>query len=175
MNVGNKLESLVLTNTVISEGGKPMAGTWNNFSAPSGVSADTTLLLTDGSVMVHNPDFPGSLGTGGTDWYRLTPDANGAYDTGSWSGALNMATGRQFFASGVLKDGRVFVVGGEYSNLFAQDQNTLGEIFDPATNLWTPMTKPTPQFDFIAGDCPSCVMADGRVLIGGAQTVRTAI
>jgi hypothetical protein len=152
-----------------------MAGTWNNFNAPSGVSADTTLLLTDGSVLVHNADFPGSPGTGGTDWYRLTPDANGAYDTGTWSGALNMATGRQFFASGVLKDGCVFVVGGEYSNLFAQDQNTLGEIFDPATNLWTPMTKPTPAFDFIAGDCASCVMADGRVLIGGAQTIRTAI
>src|SRR5438552_3864031 len=111
-----------------------MAGKWSTFSAPSGVSADTMILLTDGSVLVHNADFPGKPGNGGKDWYRLTPDAHGAYDTGTWSSALNMATGRQFFASGVLKDGRVFVVGGEYSNLFGQDLCTLGEIFDPATN-----------------------------------------
>jgi hypothetical protein len=152
-----------------------MAGKWSTFSAPPGVSADTMILLTDGSVLVHNADFPGSPGTGGKDWYRLTPDAQGAYDTGTWSQALNMATGRQFFATGVIKDGRVFAVGGEYSNLFGQDRCTLGEIFDPATSSWSALDKPSPDFDFITGDCPSCVLADGRVLFGGAFGPRTAI
>jgi hypothetical protein len=152
-----------------------MAGNWVTFSAPNGVSADTMILLTDGSVLIHNADFPGKPGTGGKDWYRLTPDARGDYNTGSWSSALNMATGRQFFASGVLMDGRVYAVGGEYSNLFPQDQCALGEIFDPTTNSWSPMMKPTPIFDFITGDCPSCVLADGRVLFGGALGPRTAI
>ena len=102
-----------------------MAGSWSYFTAPTGVSADTMILLTDGSVLVHNADYPGKPGTGGTDWYRLTPDANSAYESGQWSSAFNMATGRQFFASGVLKDGRVFVLGGEWSNLFPQDQCAL--------------------------------------------------
>ena len=152
-----------------------MVEKWTLFNAPSGVSADTVILLTDGSVLVHNADFPGSPGTGGRDWYRLKPDDNGAYDSGTWSGALNMATGRQYFGSGVLRDGRVYVIGGEYSNLFAKDLNILGEIFDPDTELWSPMNKPTPDFDFIAGDCMSVVMADGRVLVGGASSSRTAI
>ncbi|HEV3385567.1 MAG TPA: hypothetical protein VG097_12190, partial [Gemmata sp.] len=152
-----------------------MAGNWIYFNAPQGVSADTSILLTDGSVLIHNADYPGNPGTGGTDWYRLTPDTNGAYENGSWSQAFNMATGRQFFASGVLRDARVFVIGGEWSNLFPQDKCSLGEIFDSSTNTWSPMTKPSPTYDYISGDCPSCVMADGRVLVGGAFGPRTAI
>ena len=42
-----------------------MAGTWTDFSAPSAISADTMLLLTDGTVLVHNADRPGSTGVGG--------------------------------------------------------------------------------------------------------------
>lgn len=33
-----------------------MAGTWSSFNAPSGVNADTTILLTDGSVLVHDAE-----------------------------------------------------------------------------------------------------------------------
>src|SRR5450631_2449004 len=99
-------------------GGVTMSGAWNTFNAPSGVLADTMLLLTDGTVLVHDANRP-SVGNayGGKNWYRLTPDNHGDYRGGTWSGALPMSGQRQFFASGVLGDGRVYVVGGEYSDI----------------------------------------------------------
>src|SRR5262249_3629459 len=103
-----------------------MAGSWSTFTAPPGVSADPMLLLTDGSVLVHNADGTSGAGTGGNDWYRLTPDASGKYRSGTWSAALRMTTERQFFATGVLNDGRVFAVGGEYATGFGQDKCALG-------------------------------------------------
>ena len=85
-----------------------MSGTWNTFNAPPGLNADTMLLLTDGTVLVHDANRPSlSKNFGGANWYRLTPDSSGDYRNGSWSGALPMSGQRQFFASGVLKDGRV--------------------------------------------------------------------
>jgi hypothetical protein len=159
-----------------------MTGTWKSFSAPSGVLADTAILLTDGTVLVHDANRP-SLGQafGGANWYRLTPDSHGDYRSGTWSSALPMATARQFFASGVLRDGRVYVVGGEFSDVngasdTTQDIAASGEIFDPVTSTWSPMTKPS-TMSFIVGDCVSCVLADGRVLFGAvpANDTRTAI
>ena len=82
-----------------------MTGTWNTFHAPSGVKADTMLLLTDGTVLVHDANRP-SLGNtyGGANWYSLSPDSHGDYRSGTWSSALPMSGQRKYFASGVLKD-----------------------------------------------------------------------
>src|SRR5665811_712756 len=114
-----------------------MTGTWNTFNAPSGVKADTMLLLTDGTVLVHDANRP-SLGNtyGGANWYSLSPDSHGDYRSGTWSSALPMSGQRKYFASGVLKDGRVYVVGGEYSDILGDtdtstDNDNRGEIFDP--------------------------------------------
>ncbi|MEP6715675.1 MAG: kelch repeat-containing protein, partial [Terriglobia bacterium] len=120
-------------------------------------------------------DVNNKITSGGINWYRLAPNADGTYKGGAFSGPFPMANARQFFASGVLTDGRVFVLGGEYSDAFLQDGCALGEIFDPRTNTWSVLTKPTPQFDFIIGDAPSCVLADGRVLFGGIFNTQTAI
>ena len=74
---------------------------------------------------------------------------------------------------GVLKDGRVFVVGGEYSTAGAQDTEATAEMFDPVANTWSSITKPA-SVNFVLGDCCAMVLADGRVLFGavtgGAQT-----
>jgi hypothetical protein len=60
-----------------------------------------------------------------------------------------------------LPDGRVFVLGGEYSGQ-GDDTNT-GEIYNPATNHWSAiMNFPQP----FAGDLPTEVLPDGRVLAG---------
>ena len=139
-----------------------MAGTWTTIAplptvASGTFSSDTMLLLTDGSVLVHNAY--------GKEWLRLTPDSHGKYESGTWSAELDMINTREYFASGVLSDGRVFAIGGEDSD--AGSDTPLGEIFDPRTNLWSAISKPA-SFDFVRGDCNGSVLADGRVLLGGA-------
>jgi hypothetical protein len=83
-----------------------------------------------------------------------------------------MANTRQFYASGVLADGRMFVLGGEYSD--AGNSTPLGEIFDPQTNTWSAMNKPA-SFNWINGDVSACILTDGRVLFGALQSSRSAI
>ena len=184
------LPALFMTTAALTEAAMgrsiTMTGTWNTFNAPSGVKADTMLLLTDGTVLVADANRP-SLGNtyGGANWYRLSPDGHGDYRSGTWSGALPMSGQRKYFASGVLKDGRVYVVGGEYSDILGDtdtstDNDTRGEIFDPVSGTWSTMNKPTPGFDFILGDCISIVLEDGRVLFGAVSAnattgARTAI
>ena len=111
-----------------------MTGIWTTFAVPNSstgaFTADIMLLLTDGSVLVHN-GFTSALDNA-SQWLRLTPDHGGNYETGSWSSELNMNFARQWFASGVLRDGRVFVIGGENST--AGSDTPTGEIFDPLTN-----------------------------------------
>ena len=139
-----------------------MPGTWKTISplptvASGTFSSDTMLLLTDGSVLLHNAY--------GKEWLRLTPDSSGRYETGAWSTEFDMINTREYFASGVLSDGRVFAIGGEDSD--AGSDTPLGEIFDPQTNQWSAIAKPS-SFDFVRGDCNGSVLSDGRVLLGGA-------
>jgi galactose oxidase-like protein len=148
-----------------------MAGSWTTFNAPdtsSGLfNADIMLLLTDGSVLVHNGYT--SVLANANQWLRLTPDQNGRYETGTWSGELNMQYARQWFASGILRDGRLFAIGGEYSTDPAAPSDAWsGEIFDPEANTWTAIGKPA-AFDWVRGDCNGSVLGDGRVLLGGAS------
>ena len=128
----------------------------------------------------RQPPVPLGNTYGGANWYRLTPDTTGDYRNGTWSSAFPMNGQRKYFASGVLQDGRVFVVGGEYSDVLGDkdkstDNDARGEDFDPVTNTWTAMNKPTPGFDWIVGDCISMVLDDGRVLFGALRSARNAI
>src|SRR5262249_18350987 len=139
-------------------------GTWTSLTnrAPDGIGP--MMLLSDGTVMAQGGDVSKS-------WYKLAPDSTGGYVNGTWSPLASMSTGRLYFASNVLQDGRVFLVGGEYSGPSgAQNFNNTGEIYDPLTNTWSPIADfPNPAF----GDDPSQLLPDGRVLAGylsGTQT-----
>ena len=85
-----------------------LTGTWTNLTNLAPSSTGTMMLLSDGTVMVQ---------AGGTSktWSNLTPDSSGSYSKGTWSQLASMNLERLFFGSNVLKDGRVFLVGGEYS------------------------------------------------------------
>jgi hypothetical protein len=78
-------------------------------NVPQGLSASAPLLLTDGSVLIHDADA--------TDWWKLTPDAKGNYTTGTWKQVASPPDtyGPQYYASAVLPDGKVVVIGGEYN------------------------------------------------------------
>jgi hypothetical protein len=140
------------------------SGTWTPLAHAPPTTIGTMILLSDGTVMGQAP--------GGTAaWYRLTPDATGSYANGTWSQLASMNLGRLYYASNVLPDGRVFVVGGEFTGSGLDHTNTnRGEIYDPVANTWTPIAD-FPQSSF--GDDPTALLPDGRILAGfisGPQT-----
>jgi hypothetical protein len=142
------------------------AATWATLTNAAPAAAGTMLLLSDGTVMVQNnsSNFAG--------WMRLVPDIHGSYANGTWvSNIASMITPRLYFASNMLPDGRVWVLGGEYSgSSLAQNITALGEIYNPVTNSWSSITSypttsacsTTPCF----GDDPSMLLSATKILAG---------
>jgi hypothetical protein len=135
-----------------------MAGTWQPLSNQPTFNTSTMILLTDGRIMVQEEATP--------HWHALSPDTSGNYINGTWSTLKDMSIWRRYYASGVLKDGRVFVCGGEQNGSGADDTNR-GEIYDPVADTWTPI--PLPPWATV-GDAACCVLPDGRVMIGALST-----
>jgi hypothetical protein len=147
-----------------------LMATWtplgNQFPDPGGTG--TMMLLTDGTVMVQDN---GLDSTKYNQWFRLTPDANGNYANGTWSQLASMSTQRLYFASNVLPSGKVFVLGGEFSdpNLDGNITNT-GEIFDPVANTWSPIAPYPEKFGPFFGDDPSMLLPNGNIMAGDIFT-----
>jgi hypothetical protein len=139
-----------------------MSGTWKPLSNQPTFAASTMLLLTDGTVMCQE--------AGGVKWWRLTPDVHGSYIDGTWSALAPMHHPRLYYASAVLRDGRVLVTGGEYSDV---SETKTTEIYNPLTDVWTEIPPPTGWTK--VGDAPCCVLPDGRFLLGNILDTRTAI
>ena len=82
--------------------------------------------------------------------------------TAGWSSAGTMAVGRTAPHAFLLPDGRVFMVGNEPGNDIRDDSAT-AELWDPATNAWTPTASLNrPRTALVAAALP-----DGRVLVTG--------
>jgi hypothetical protein len=130
---------------------------------PSG--AGIGFLLTDGTVMFQ--------GNNAATWWKLTPDSLGSYFNGTWSQLASLPSGYSplYFASAVLADGRLVIVGGEY-NFGTFTLTNLGAIYDPVANTWTSLAPPA-GWDFI-GDSPSVVLPDGKFLVGNKLDERVA-
>jgi hypothetical protein len=141
-----------------------MSGFWSALSHQPTFGAGTMLLLTDGTVMCQN--------SGTNHWWKLTPDITGNYVNGTWSALADGPNAPLYFASAVLRDGRVFVAGGEYNN-GSQVELLAAEIYDPLTNAWTSIA--TPAGWTAIGDASSCVFPDGRVMLGYLFDQRCAI
>src|SRR5690349_13087285 len=90
------------------------------------------LLLSDGTVLCKSGDGSGGSGVWGTIYDRLTPDSSGSYVNGTWSSIAPMINDRLYYSSQILKDGRVYIAGGEYGSGY-----THGEVYDPLSNTWT--------------------------------------
>src|ERR1017187_5338352 len=82
------------------------AGTWSPLAPAAPGPVQLMLLLSDGTVMAAS--------AGANGWYRLAPDIHGSYVNGTWSSLASMHDTRLYYSSDVLRDGRVFVAGGEY-------------------------------------------------------------
>jgi len=154
---------------------------------PSGF-AYTCLLLTDGTVMCHQYNT--------NRWHRLKPDINGSYQSGSWDvpgftvadmpnandptiGCVNCPYKPLFFASAVLPDGRVVVIGGEYNDLVPLWTN-IGFMYDPVTNTWSGQITVPGTWCCTGGagtggigDAQSTILTNGTMLL--ASTASTDI
>ena len=106
---------------------------------PAVNSIQLMILMTDGSVMVHTFD---DIQT----WVKLTPDAKGSYINGTWMTLGKMITPRLYFASQVLQNGNLWVMGGEYTGPF-EDANwgPQAEIYNPLKNKWSEAASYPPQ------------------------------
>ncbi len=140
-------------------------GSWSQVvEAPPGNSAiEMMLLLPDGSVMAK-PE-----GSSTPAWFRLRPDVHGSYINGHWSTMAPMIYTRQYFASAVLRDGRVFVAGGEYGT-----GGSKAEVYDPTKDSWTEIPAPAGLLcsncaDPLISDADSIILPDGKVLIAPVQ------
>ncbi|HZR21838.1 MAG TPA: hypothetical protein VFE51_31435 [Verrucomicrobiae bacterium] len=118
---------------------------------PNNGNAGHMLLLSDATVMVQNGNS--------ANWYRLTP-TNGSYIKGGWSNIAFMSYPRANYASDVLRDGRIFVAGGEEPTNGPQQIHA--EVYDPRTNGWY-VTADEGGLPF--KDSESVLLPDGTVLV----------
>jgi len=140
-------------------------GTWEVVTAAPAGGLCNPLLLTDGTVMAHDCNAP--------DWWKLTPDINGDYASGTWTqlASLPVIGTTQYeplyHASAVLPDGRVVIMGGEYNGSNTEAFTNLGAIYDPLANIWTAVSQPS-SFASPAkiGDAQSVVLANGTWMLG---------
>src|SRR5579871_1751621 len=112
--------------------------------APCGITV--TIQATDGRILAQCLDGVGT-------WVALTPDSTGSYVNGSWSFLAPMPTPRLYFADQMLQNGKLFIVGGEYSGPglpFQPNWSYTGNIYDPISNTWSTIT-PFPN----QPNCPS--------------------
>jgi hypothetical protein len=142
------------------------AQTWTALNTPPTFDTDTALLLTDGTVMMHQYNS--------ANWFRLTPDSTGSYVNGTITQLASMPSNYKplYFASAVLNDGNVIVEGGEYNNL-VQDETNLGAFYNAATNTWTAVTAPSTWTEI--GDSPGIVLANGTFYLGQNESTRAAL
>jgi hypothetical protein len=137
------------------------AQTWtplNNQPTFIANGAGPGLLLTDGTVMVHDAC--------GSDWWKLTPDNTGSYINGTWTQMASLPSGYAplYYASAVLPDGRVIVEGGEYNvDCNNGSWTTRGAIYDPVKDKWTSVNPPSGWSTI--GDSQSVVLSNGTFML----------
>jgi len=135
-----------------------------NHQPPDG--AILTFQMTDGTVVAQ--------GFRDSDWYKLAPDNTGSYVNGTWTQLPNLPAGyvHDAFASAVLADGRLVIVGGEYNN-GAFTLTNLGAIYNPGSNTWASLAPPK-TWSYI-GDSPAVVLPSGKFLVGNKLTKQLAV
>jgi hypothetical protein len=146
-----------------------VAGTWTKVAKAPPAGVGHIQLLTDGSVLALNS---GCSVTG--IWYRLVPSRTGSYVNGTWHsvGAFLAGYNPLYFASAVLPNGEFIVMGGEYNACNAV-WTTLGAIYAPTSNTWTPTTAPVGWTT--VGDAQSVVLPNGKFMLANCCTTDQAL
>ena len=109
--------------------------TWRSITTPVSFNATVPAMLQDGTILIQDEST--------TDWWKLTPDAMGQYDDGTFTKMAPAPNGYSplYAAMAILPDGRMIVEGGEYLN-GASTWTTEGAIYDPVANTWKSVQPP---------------------------------
>ena len=126
-----------------------MAGTWHGLVHQPTFNTSTMILLSDGRIMVQEEAT--------AHWHALAPDSQGSYIDGTWSPLADMSFWRRYYASGMLKDGRIVLSGGEQSG--AGGDTNKGEIYDPVADSWSPIPSPPAGLRSATPPAASCPTA----------------
>jgi hypothetical protein len=132
-------------------------GTWTATGDPisSRAQRGTAVLLGDGTVLLAGGDGGGDHMLATAELYKPA--------RGTWTATGNLSGPRVEFASGVLRDGRVFVVGGFAVPGAPVPPLATGELFDPRSGTWSGAgTGRIGSFDLTA-----TVLENGQVLVAG--------
>ena len=134
-----------------------VSGTWQRLLHSPPASVGEPILLTDGTIMCHGPLT--------NKWYKLTPTSTGSYASGTWTTLASMQSdyGPLYFASSVLADGRVVVIGGEYNLNQGGVWTNKGSIYNPTTDVWSNLAAPGGWSNI--GDAQCQVLPDGRFML----------
>src|SRR5205809_228685 len=170
MSIPRPLALTLLLATIQPLPAAAQSGTWRVMTAP--FRAQTPLLLTDGSVFVH--EFA-SL-----NWWRLQPDDAGDYLHGTWTKMAPLPADANYnplyYCSAILPDGRVVIMGGEYNfenGTYIVRQLNKGAIYSPYTNTWTSLAGPDGWARI--GDMMCTVMpATGRLMLARQSSTQLA-
>jgi hypothetical protein len=162
-----KMLGVALATTLLLGSSLAYAQSWTTLHQTAPFSANVALLLTDGTVMVQDTETP--------HWWRLTPDETGSYVNGTWTSLASMAAnyGPQYHASAVLNDGRVIIEGGEYNLSGNGVWTNRGSIYDPTTNIWTPVLPPANWSSI--GDAQSVVLPNGTFMLANCCSPQEAL
>ena len=133
------------------------SGNWQRSVNSPPASVGVPMLLTDGTILCHGPLT--------NLWYKLTPTSSGSYQNGTWTTMAPMQSdyGPLYFASSVLADGRVVVMGGEYNLDQGGVWTNKGAIYNPVANTWANLPAPSGWTGI--GDAQCQVLPDGRFLL----------
>lgn len=142
------------------------ASAWQQLVHQPPFNPGAMILLTNGTVLVQSD---GANASGSGKWWLLRPNSAGSYVDGTWSKAGSLPAGYAplYFASAVLPDGRVIIMGGEY-NQGKEAWTNRGAMYNPVTNKWGEMGHPSGSGWVRIGDAPSTVLANGTFMIGAS-------
>src|SRR5215469_3913316 len=135
------------------------ASSWTTLTnpMPAGNGVQLMMQLTDGSILVQ--------GYNGFTWMKLTPDTTGSYINGAWTNLAPGPVPRLYFASQILQDGRLWILGGEYTGPGLQPNwSNTGEIYDPVTDSWHSVAPYPNQ----ATGCPSLSSMTATLTMGSS-------
>jgi hypothetical protein len=149
---------LTLSAAAYSQEGPSASWTPLTNQAPA-ASLGIMTLLTDGTVFAQS-------GTDYQTWFKLSPDAHGSYANGTWTTLAPMSIPRLYFTSDVLQDGRVWVLGGEYTGPYLDaNWGSSAEIYDPLRNSWSPAAS---YPDEVGGCFPITFTSDLQLTSGSS-------